>query len=224
MSESAAAAPPRSLSTQEGAFSFGTATGGKVGMWIFLLTDGMSFAGLLLAYGILRAGSHNWPDPSEFLGIGFTAVMTFVLICSSVSMVMALSAAQRKDKKWLCIWLAATVLGGLFFLCGQVKEYGLLGGGLMHEHHMTLSGQQFFEHFNGKFDIHFPSTFFIITGFHGMHVTTGVIYLTVTLIRAMMGRFTDGPTASTNHVEIAGLFWHFVDLVWILVFTFVYLV
>src|SRR4051812_4175402 len=67
------------------AFDFGTAAGGKVGMWIFLITDGMGFAGLLLAYGIPRAGSHYWPDPSEPLGINFTAVMTFVLICSSVS-------------------------------------------------------------------------------------------------------------------------------------------
>ncbi len=222
MSQSAAATavPARN----DGAFDFGVATGGKVGMWIFLLTDGMSFAGLLLAYGILRAGSHSWPDPSQFLGITFTAFMTFVLICSSVSMVMALAAAHEKDKKKLCFWLAMTIAGGLFFLAGQVKEYGLIAGGLIHEHSMTLSGQQFFEAFKGQYDIHFPSTFFIITGFHGCHVLTGVTYLTVVLINALRGKYTDGPKASANGVEIVGLFWHFVDLVWILVFTFIYLV
>src|SRR6185503_21371784 len=90
-----AAAHPQ---TKEG-FDFGTATSGKLGMWIFLLTDAMSFGGLLLAYGILRAGSHHWPDPSTRLGIPFTAGMTFLLICSSVTMVLALAAAQEKNKK-----------------------------------------------------------------------------------------------------------------------------
>jgi heme/copper-type cytochrome/quinol oxidase subunit 3 len=221
MSQSAAAP---ALPVKDGGFSFGVASGGKVGMWIFLLTDGMSFAGLLLTYGILRAGSHDWPDPSEVLGIGFTAVMTFVLICSSVSMVMALAAAAEKDKKRLVKWLALTILGGLFFLLGQVKEYS---GLIMHEH-MGLSGQGFLDHtcnaMNACKDIHFPSTFFMITGFHGCHVFTGVTYLTVVLIQAMRGKYTDGPDASANGVEIVGLFWHFVDLVWILVFTFVYLV
>src|SRR5450631_3665816 len=80
---------------------FGTASDGKVGMWIFLLTDAMSFSGLLLGYGILRAGSHDWPNPSERLGIPSTAFMTFLLICSSVSMVLALEAAKMKNKKGL---------------------------------------------------------------------------------------------------------------------------
>jgi heme/copper-type cytochrome/quinol oxidase subunit 3 len=223
MSQSAAAPALSQPATDKG-FDFGVATGGKVGMWIFLLTDGMSFAGLLLAYGILRAGSSNWPDPSQFLGIGFTAFMTFVLICSSVSMVMALAAAHEKNKSKLVFWLGMTILGGIFFLAGQVKEYGLLGGGLMNEHHMTLSGLQFLEAFKGQYDIHFPSTFFIITGFHGCHVFTGVTYLSVVFVQALRGKYTDGPKASANGVEIVGLFWHFVDLVWILVFTFIYLV
>ena len=217
MSQSAATAQalPR---RNDGAFDFGTAYGGKVGMWMFLLTDGMSFAGLLLAYGILRAGSHSWPDPSEFLGIGSTAIMTFVLICSSVSMVMGLAAAHEKDKKKLCFWLLMTICGGLFFLGGQVREYTAL----MNEHHMSLAGTAFLDAFSK--DIHFPSTFFIITGFHGCHVFTGVTYLSVVLIQAMRGKYTDGPNANSHGVEMVGLFWHFVDLVWILVFTFVYLV
>src|SRR5439155_1736287 len=119
-SMSHAAAIPDHSANQAG-FSFGAATSGKVGMWVFLLTDAMSFGGLLLAYGILRAGSHDWPDPSTRLGIPFTAGMTFILICSSVTMVMALAGAQEKDKKRAVFWLAMTVLGGLLFLCGQAK-------------------------------------------------------------------------------------------------------
>ena len=206
---SAAHAAPR----DDERYSFEGATHGKVGMWIFLLTDGMSFFGLLLGYAILRSGSHSWPDPNKHLGIGFTAVMTFVLICSSVTMVMAVAAAQQKNKKALTRWLGLTILGGLFFLSGQVVEYRhLISEG------MTLSGMLF----SGG-DIHFPSTFFIITGFHGMHVLTGVIYLTSVEIMALRGKYTDGPNPPSSHVEVLGLFWHFVDLVWILVFTFVYL-
>jgi len=193
--------------TTEG-FDFGRATSGKVGMWIFLLTDAMSFGGLLLGYGILRSGSHDWPDPSTRLGIPFTALMTFVLICSSVTMVLALAGAQEKNKAATVRFLALTILGGLFFLGGQAFEYHHL----IHEKHMGLSVDQM------------SSTFFITTGFHGLHVFTGVTYLTVMLFQAMRGKFTDGPKASANHLEIAGLFWHFVDLVWILVFTFIYLI
>jgi cytochrome c oxidase subunit III len=194
--------------TQDEGFEFGAASSGKLGMWIFLLTDAMSFGGLLLGYGILRAGAHDWPDPSTRLGIPFTAAMTFVLICSSVTMVLALAGAQEKNKKACLFWLTMTILGGLFFLGGQVYEYTHL----MHEKHMGLSTDQM------------SSTFFITTGFHGLHVFTGVTYLTVMLFQGMKGKFTDGPNASANHLEIAGLFWHFVDLVWILVFTFIYLI
>ena len=197
------AAPPI-----DGEFDFGPASSGKIGMWIFLLTDAMSFGGLLLAYGILRSGSHNWPDPATRLGIPFTAFMTFVLICSSVTMVLALAAGQAKDKKALCGWLFATICGGLFFLGGQAFEYHHL----MTEKGMGMSVDQM------------SSTFFLTTGFHGLHVFTGVSYLSVILLQALSGKFTDGPNASANHVEICGLFWHFVDLVWILVFTFIYLI
>ena len=194
--------------TDEGGFDFGTASSGKVGMWIFLLTDAMSFGGLLLGYGILRSGSHNWPDPATRLGIPFTAGMTFLLICSSVTMVMALASAQEKNKKQLLLWLGLTILGGVLFLCGQAKEYTEL----IHEKGMGLSVDQM------------SSTFFLTTGFHGLHVFTGVTYLSIIWLQALGGKFTDGPNATPNHLEIAGLFWHFVDLVWILVFTFIYLI
>ncbi len=199
---------PATAAIAESPFSFGSATSGKLGMWVFLLTDAMSFGGLLLAYGILRAGSHHWPDPATRLGIPFTAVMTFVLICSSVTMVLALAGAQARDKKALCGWLAATITGGLMFLGGQAYEYHHL----ITEKGMGMSVDQM------------SSTFFITTGFHGLHVLTGVTFLSVILIQAAMGKYTDGPNANPNNVEVAGLFWHFVDLIWILVFTFIYLI
>jgi cytochrome c oxidase subunit 3 len=183
---------------------FGTASDGKVGMWVFLLTDAMSFSGILLGYGILRGQSHNWPNPAERLGIPSTAVMTFILICSSVSMVLALEAAKQRDRNKTIQWLALTILGGLGFLGGQVREYSHL----IEEGHVFSQDQ-------------FMSTFYSVTGFHGAHVFTGVTYLTVILIQTIRGRYTNG---DYNNIEICGLFWHFVDLVWILVFTFVYLI
>jgi heme/copper-type cytochrome/quinol oxidase subunit 3 len=183
---------------------FGTATDGKVGMWVFLLTDAMSFSGFLLGYGILRGQSHNWPNPAERLGIPSTAVMTFALICSSVSMVLALDAAKARDRTKTLRWLGATIGGGLFFLLGQVREYT----NLIHEGHVFSQDQ-------------FMSTFYSVTGFHGLHVFSGVTYLTVIWIRTYLGHYMKG---DYNHIEICGLFWHFVDLVWILVFTFVYLI
>jgi heme/copper-type cytochrome/quinol oxidase subunit 3 len=196
--------------TMDEGFDFGAkvSSSGKLGMWLFLLTDAMSFGGLLLAYAILRAGSKHWPDPTTRLGIGFTAVMTFDLILSSVTMVLALSYAQAKNKKMASLFLGLTILGGLLFLGGQVKEYTELisekGAGL------TVDTMW--------------ATFFVPTSFHGLHVFSGVTYLTIIFFQTLRGKYTDGPNASANNIEIAGLFWHFVDLVWILVFTFVYLI
>jgi heme/copper-type cytochrome/quinol oxidase subunit 3 len=191
---------------------YGKATAGKLGMWIFLLSDAFSFGGLLLAYGILRGGSKVWPpDPSLHepkLGINFTAGLTFLLICSSVTMVMAHAAAVEGNRKKLCQFLALTILGGVLFLCGQYQEYfGIWSHGLTHEG-LTVGASAY------------ASTFYVITSFHGMHVLTGTLYLTVMFVRSMMGKYDNG---NHNHIEILGLFWHFVDLVWILVFTFIYL-
>ncbi len=182
----------------------------KVGMWIFLLSDAMSFAGLLLTYGVLR-GSNSvwWPKGEPAFGISFTATLTFLLICSSLTMVMAVAAARDGKRNQTLLFLALTILGGLLFLTGQVNEYfgighpGLIAEGL-------VFGQS-----------HRATTFFLITGFHGLHVLSGVTYLIVIVIRTAMGKYDNG-----NHdaIEVSGLFWHFVDLVWILVFTFVYLI
>jgi cytochrome c oxidase subunit III len=191
----------------------GRASLGKLGMWIFLLSDAFSFGGLLLAYGILRAGAKTWPpDPAlkePVLGINFTAALTFLLICSSVTMVLAHAAAVEGDRKRLLRYLGLTILGGALFLCGQYYEYFGMGshGGLVAE------GLRFGQSA-------YANTFYVTTSFHGMHVLTGVIYLSVMFIRSWMGKYDNG---NHNHIEIVGLFWHFVDLVWILVFTFIYL-
>jgi heme/copper-type cytochrome/quinol oxidase subunit 3 len=184
---------------------------GKLGMWIFLVGDAMSFGGLIAGYGALRHGTPNWPVPSSILGVQLTAVMTFLLICSSVTMVKALAAIQDGDRAGLKKFLGLTVLGGALFLGLQAYEWTHLITG---EHAMTLTT------LGGQPSL-FGATFYILTGFHGCHVLGGVIYLSCILVGGARGRF------SSHHwgpVEIAGLYWHFVDLVWILIFTFVYLI
>ncbi len=188
---------------------FGKASPTKLGMWVFLGTDAMSFSGLLIAYGVLRV-TRPWPDPVEALGgVELSGLMTFLLICSSVSMVMTIDACKRLQRKQMLNWLAATIGGGVIFLSLQVYEYGHL----MNDMGMTLAN---FAHGDNLFS----STFFIITGFHGLHVLTGTLYLIYMYVLAYRGRFDNG---DYDQLEVAGLFWHFVDLVWILVFTFIYL-
>ena len=178
---------------------------GKLGMWIFLAGDAMSFGALIVGYGLLRYASSNWPVPSQVLGINLTAFMTFLLICSSVTMVLSLSAIHRGDQRGLKKFLLLTILGGLVFLACQAYEWTHLITERLPEEGFTFPGHLF------------ATTFFVLTGFHGMHVTGGVIYNSCVLIACMRGRY------GAKHVEIAGLYWHFVDLVWILIFTFVYL-
>lgn len=179
---------------------------GKLGMWIFLAGDAMSFGALIVGYGLLRHASSNWPVPSQVLGINLTAFMTFLLIVSSVTMVLSLSAIKNNDLKGLRKFLLLTILGGLLFLGCQAYEWTHLITERLPE-----VGVSFTTHL-------FATTFFVLTGFHGMHVTGGVIYNSCVLIACLRGRY------GAKHVEIAGLYWHFVDLVWILIFTFVYLV
>ena len=216
---------------------FGKASGGKIGMWIFLLSDALTFAGFLLAYAILRGGQSAYVATTgevisywrcneqaiaagidcilepEF-GIWFTALLTFILICSSVTMVLSYYACVQKDRKRMERYLLWTIFGGVLFLCGQYQEYfgfsflHAIGHGLANEG--VVWGQSFY-----------ATTFYLVTSFHGAHVLTGVTYLIVMYIRVKMGKYDDG---DYNHMEILGLFWHFVDLVWILVFTFIYLI
>jgi heme/copper-type cytochrome/quinol oxidase subunit 3 len=179
---------------------------GKLGMWLFLAGDAMSFGCLIVGYGILRHASDKWPVPSEVLGINLTAFMTFVLIVSSVTMVQSLSAIQQGNHARFKKFMGFTILGGLFFLGCQAYEWTHLIGHTLPEHNLSFSNDLF------------ATTFFVLTGFHGMHVSGGVIYNICVLLAVNRGRY------EAKHVEIAGLYWHFVDLVWILIFTFVYLI
>jgi heme/copper-type cytochrome/quinol oxidase subunit 3 len=177
---------------------------GKLMMWFFLCSDAMSFAGLLAAYAAVRMGNPAWPVPAEHLDVPLTAVNTFILICSSVTMVKALSAIRRGNRKGLVLWLLGTILGGTTFLGIQAYEW-------THQilHGLSIQGSLF------------GATFYVLTGFHGCHVLSGVIYLACIAIKSARGGYT---AEHNSPVEIAGLYWHFVDLIWILVFTFVYLV
>ena len=220
-------------------------TPGKVAMWLFLATEIMFFTGLIGSYIVLRAGSspfyysdkyapgtpvvempttegvrfHSWPVPYDThinpLSIDLTAGNTFILICSSVSMVLGLAAIQRGDKKKLTLWLAATVTIGSVFLGIQVYEYYSLMLG--HHYPVGVSGTG---HFTPDVSL-FASCFFTMTGFHGAHVFAGVVMLTTLLIQSLRGVYTQAHHAP---VELIGLYWHFVDLVWIILFTVVYLV
>jgi cytochrome c oxidase subunit 3 len=181
---------------------------GKLGMWIFLAGDAVGFGVLLGAYGAVRASSHDWPPPAIHLGINIPAFMTFLLICSSVTMVKALEAIQRNDRPATRRFLLLTVAGGLMFLGMQGYEWT----------HLIEQGMRIFGNPWGA--TLFGASFFLITGFHGLHVTGGVIYLSTIL--AGVSRI---PDQRYNYMitEIAGLYWHFVDLVWIMVFTLIYL-
>ena len=189
---------------------FDRATPGKIGMWTFLGTDAMSFSGLLLAYAVLRYTADSWQAIEALGGVHLSGFMTFILICSSVSMVMSIDACKLHDRKGMLNWLLVTILGGAIFLGIQVYEYYHL----MNDLGMTFST---YDHGNNLF----ASTFFAITGFHGLHVLSGVLYLIYMYSLASTGHFDN---ANYNQLELAGLFWHFVDLVWILVFTFIYLI
>ena len=181
---------------------------GKLGMWIFLAGDAVGFGTLLAAYGAMRATSVDWPNPLAVLGINLTAFMTFLLICSSVTMVKALEWLSRGDKNKARWFLFFTALGGAIFVSLQAYEWT----------HLIERGL----HINGNpwGATLFGTSFFLVTGFHGLHVTGGVIYL-IAVIRVVTRR--PEPMASYNVTEIVGLYWHFVDLVWIMVFTFMYL-
>jgi heme/copper-type cytochrome/quinol oxidase subunit 3 len=183
---------------------FGNATTGKLGMWLFIIVDGLSFAGLLIAGAALRASSKNWPVAGEILNIPLTAFNTFLLICTSFTMVMALNSIQKGDQSGLKKFLGLTMAGGVVFLGIQVWEY----------YHFIEGG------FLISTSI-YSSMFYVTTGFHGFHVLSGVIYIGIVLWLANQGMFSEN---NWDRVEILGLFWHFVDLVWILVFTIIYLI
>ncbi len=199
----------------------------KLGMWVFLASEVMFFAALIGTYIILRFGAPGeWAKPGIVLNIKITAFNTFLLICSSVSMVKAYAAIQDGDPKKMRFWLLMTILGGATFVGIQVYEYihliehGFLPSGVREGSELAEKVAK------GELPAAtmglYGSTFFTMTGFHGFHVTCGVIsmaYLYFT--KALPGKYTK---QDYGGIETVGLYWHFVDLVWIILFTIVYLI
>jgi cytochrome c oxidase subunit 3 len=176
---------------------------GKFAMWVFLGTEIMFFTALIGSYLVFRIGTPNWPNPADYLNVPLTALNTFFLICSSVTMMFALKGVQEDNQAKLQGFLGLTILIGAVFVGIQFIEYREL----IHEGFVPAKGL-------------FPSTFYIMTGFHGMHVIAGDFILFCVWLRSLQGAYN---SKDYDSVEIAGLYWHFVDLVWIILFTLVYL-
>lgn len=185
---------------------FGRATPGKIGMWIFLISDAFSFAGLLLAYAMLRSGAPIWRATGEpLLGVSFTAGLTMLLVCTSLTNVLGYLAAVEGRRRQAALFLALTALGGALFLVGQFQEwFGIWAPGLVHEGLVFGRSAR-------------ASTFFVTTGYHGLHVLVGVLYILTVLAQYLRGR------AGTRQIELLSLYWCFVDFVWVFVFSFLYL-
>jgi cytochrome c oxidase subunit III len=192
---------------------------GKLMMWIFLLSDTFIFSIFLTGYMNVRLSATDpWPNPSEVFALELfghhlplilIAIMTFVLITSSGTMAMAVNFAYRRDRRKTVLLMAATALLGASFVGMQAFEWTKL---------IVDEGVRPWGNPMGA--AQFGSTFFMITGFHGMHVTAGVIYLSIIARRVARGHYEQRGYAI---VEIAGLYWHFVDLVWVFIFAFFYL-
>jgi cytochrome c oxidase subunit 3/cytochrome o ubiquinol oxidase subunit 3 len=176
----------------------------KMAMWIFLGSECLFFGSMISTYLLYRNRVLDGPTPNEVYDIPFTSVSSFVLLMSSLTMVLALSAIQRHDERQMRIWLIATALLGSTFIGGQIFEFThFIREGL------TLSTSTF------------GSSFYMLTGFHGAHVTIGILMLLALVMLSSMGRLEPG---ASKKVEYIGLYWHFVDIVWIVIFTVVYLV
>jgi len=179
----------------------------KLFMWLFLASDCMFFGALIATYMIYRGRAEELgqgPFPSELIDIPFTSVSAFVLLMSSLTMVLALAALQKNDIRGSRIWIFATAALGLTFLGGQYFEFTEF-----YNEGLTLQQNMF------------GSTFFTLTGFHGLHVAIGVIWLLTLLFVSLRGGLKQ---KDALNLEVAGLYWHFVDIVWIVIFTLVYLV
>ena len=192
---------------------------GKAMMWIFLLSDTFIFGCFLTGYMTVRASTTvPWPNPSQVFSLHLggadvplvlIAIMTFVLITSSGTMAMAVNCAYRRDRVNAAALMFVTAGFGELFVSMQAFEWSKLIMEGVRPWGNPMGAEQF------------GSTFFMITGFHGLHVTVGVIYLIVVAVRLLRGRYERA--GSYQIVEIVGLYWHFVDLVWVFIFAFFYL-
>ncbi len=177
---------------------------GKLGMWVFLASEVMLFGSLISSYIVLRLGSPLFVIPShEMLSVPVAAMNTFVLIVSSVTMVMALAAIQEDNRKAMIGYMLATILCGLIFLAVKTWEYP-------HKWHEGITIQ------SGLFG----SFYFTMTGLHGLHVLGGLGFNTYILIQGIKGKWS---SRHCERVEYAGIYWHFVDLVWVVLFPLLYL-
>ena len=184
-----------------------TATGvtnEKLGMWVFLGSECLLFGGLISTYMLYKNTALRGPTPKDVYDIPFTSVSSFVLLMSSMTMVLALSALQRGDHHRCRVWLVTTALLGATFNSGQVYEFtSFVKEGMGYTTNVAAS------------------SFYTLTGFHGVHVSIGIIMLMSLFVMSLKGRL---PQHKSEVVEIVGLYWHFVDVVWIVIFTVVYLI
>jgi len=177
----------------------------KLGMWLFLVSDSLTFASLLIAYSYLRI-ANDWPRPFEFSpAIIFSSVMTLVLLSSSLTMVLGVAAAHAGDRARATKQILLTASGGIVFVALHLTEWN----------HLIEQGVTPFSNPWGA--PLFGGTFYLITGLHMTHVVIGIVYLSIIGIGFRRGRF------DSEDVEVAGLYWHFVDLVWMFVFPLLYL-
>lgn len=176
----------------------------KVAMWLFLGSECLLFGGLISTYMLYRGRVSIGPRPGNVFDIPFTSVSSFILLMSSLTMVLAVSAAQNRDDRGTTLWLSVTALLGATFVGGQVYEFtAMYNEGL------------------GFTTSLFGSSFYTLTGFHGVHVTVGIIML-MSLVGIIKRSTIPGDKAEV--VEMIGLYWHFVDVIWIVIFTLVYLI
>jgi cytochrome c oxidase subunit 3/cytochrome o ubiquinol oxidase subunit 3 len=192
---------------EQGHDPHGTSTGvtnTKLAMWVFLSSECLFFGAFIATYLLYRGRELTGPHPQDVYNIPFTSVTSFILLMSSLTMVLALAAIQRGDYRRLRVWLLATALFGVTFIGGQVYEF-----------------TEFYREGLALKTNVFGSSFFVLTGLHGLHVTAGIIWLLSLWGLSASGRLK---AADSEKVEIAGLYWHFVDVVWIVIFTVVYLI
>ena len=217
---------------------------GKVMMWFFLVSDALTFSGLLCAYGFARhKAAGEWPLAENVFThfpfmeshkpLLYVGLMTFILILSSVTMVLAVEAGHRNDKRGVTIWLLLTIIGGFMFVGSQAWEWfhfivGTDHGASRKVWDVVQNKYIVDEHFRGanmlvnEYGVpQFANFFFFITGFHGFHVFSGVIINIVIFINVLSGTYER--RGHYEMIEKVGLYWHFVDLVWVFVFTFFYL-
>jgi cytochrome c oxidase subunit III len=226
---------------------------GKIFMWFFLISDALTFGGLLSAYGFIRHKYADvWPKAEnvfthfpfveQHIPLAYVGLMTFILIMSSVTMVLAVEAGHRNDKSKVLVWMFWTIIGGLAFVGSQAWEwYHFIVGtdaimsvdqckdmGHMRTFYDKSVGALVTQHIHGANMVineygvpQFANFFFFITGFHGTHVFSGVVINFVIFMNVIMGTYER--RGHYEMVEKVGLYWHFVDLVWVFVFTFFYL-